>query len=353
MINYKKYAFLLLILFSILITGCSEDGNGNIAPKSSEPVSENGFYLGTIINISIYDEAPEGIFEKVFNRIEEIENKMSLNIEDSEINKINYNAGKDSVKVSQDTYNVIERGKFYSDKTEGHFDITIGPLVELWQIGTENARVPTKEEIENNLPLVDYQNVVLDNENKSIYLDKEDMILDLGGIAKGYAADEVAKILKENNINHAIVNLGGNVLALGGKPDGSNWKIGVQNPYEPRGKHVAIVSVKDKTVVSSGVYERNFEEDGKLYHHILDPFTGYPIENSLQSVTIVADESFDADGLSTGIFALGLERGMNLVENTDGVDAIFITNEKQVYLSSELIDKIELTNNDFTLSDNK
>jgi len=223
MINYKKYAFLLLILLSILITGCSEDGNDSIAPKSSEPVSENGFYLGTIINISIYDEAPEGIFEKVFNRIEEIENKMSLNIENSEINKINYNAGKDPVKVSQDTYNVIERGKFYSDKTEGHFDITIGPLVELWQIGTENARVPTKDEIENNLPLVDYQNVVLDNENKSIYLVNEGMILDLGGIAKGYAADEVAKILEENNINHAIVNLGGNVLALGDKPDGSNW----------------------------------------------------------------------------------------------------------------------------------
>lgn len=350
MINYKKYTFLLIMLLVVLVAGCSEDGE--ILPKTKEPVSENGFYLGTIVDISIYDDAPEGIFDKLFARVEEIENKMSLNIEESEVNKINNQSGDDFVEVSNDTYSVIERGKYYSDITEGNFDITIGPLVELWQIGTEEARVPSEDEIDDKLPLVDYQSVLLNNENNSIKLNKEGMILDLGGIAKGYVADELARMLKASEVNHAIVNLGGNVLAIGSKPDGSPWKIGIQNPYEPRGKHIAIASVKDKTVVSSGVYERNFTEDGKFYHHILDPFTGYPVKNNLQSVTIVADESFVADGLSTGVFALGLEKGMNLIETTDGVDALFVTNEKQVYLSSGLKDKIEITNDDFKLIDN-
>lgn len=350
MLKYKKFTFLFIISFILLITGCS---NGGTSPNSDDPVSENSFYLGTIINISIYDDVPEGIFENLFAKIEDIEHKMSLNIEDSEINKVNNNAGKKFVEVSTDTYNVIEKGKYYSNLTSGHFDITIGPVVGLWKIGTENAKVPQENEIENTLRFVDYENVILDKENNSVKLKEENMVLDLGGIAKGYAADELAKILDENNVNHAIVNLGGNILAIGSKPDGSPWKIGIQNPYEPRGKHIAIANVEDKTVVSSGVYERNFEENGKLYHHILDPFTGYPVENNIQGVTIIADKSFDADGLSTGVFALGIEEGMKLVEKTKGIDALFITDEKEIYISSGIKDSVNITNDEFKLIDNK
>ncbi|MBS4534874.1 FAD:protein FMN transferase [Clostridium sp. D2Q-14] len=350
MIDRKKYIFLLIIPFILIFVGCSDKKNSS---NSQEPVSDNAFYLGTIIDISIYDDVPEGIFEELFDRIEDIENKMSLNIKDSEVNEINKNAGKDFVEVSSDTYDVIEKGRYYSDITDGHFDITIGPIVNLWQIGTENARIPSEKEIENNLPLINYENILLDKNNKSVKLSKNNMILDLGGIAKGYAADELAKILDKNNINHAIINLGGNVLAIGSKPDGSPWKIGIQNPYEPRGQHIAVAKVENQTVVSSGVYERNFEKNGTLYHHILDPFTGYPIENNIQGVTIIADKSFDADGLSTGIFALGLETGMNLVEKIDGVDALFITNNKEIYISSGLKNNIDITNNEFKLMNDK
>jgi len=345
--NLKKY-FILLILFVLLFfTGCNS--NEISTDESVEPKSENAFYLGTVVDITIYDKAPDNIFETLFSKIEDIENKMSLNIDSSEVNKINENAGKNFVEVSEDTYNVIKKGKYYSDITKGNFDITIGPLVNLWQIGTENAKVPSEVEIKNKLPLINYENIILDENEKKVKLDKENMKLDLGGIAKGYAADELADILKDNNVNHAIINLGGNVLALGDKPDGSSWKIGVQNPFEPRGKHIAIASVKDKTVVSSGVYERNFTEGGKFYHHILNPFTGYPVENKLQSVTIISDTSFDADGLSTGIFALGLEKGLEFVEKTEGVDALFITDEKKVYITSNIKKNIEMTNKEFKL----
>lgn len=342
----KKF-IIFFVLISFLLVSCNQD---EISNQKIEPQSENGLYLGTVVDISIYDKVDKDIFKTLFKEIEDIENKMSLNIESSEINKINKAAGDKFVKVSEDTFKVIKKGKEYSALTKGHFDITIGPLVELWQIGTENAKVPKEKEIKNALALINYKNIELNEEDMKVKLKKQNMKLDLGGIAKGYAADKLADTLKENDINHAIINLGGNVLALGSKPDGSSWKIGVQNPFEPRGKHVAIASVENKTVVSSGVYERNFTENGKLYHHILNPFTGFPVDNNLESVTIIADSSFDADGLSTGIFALGLIDGLEFVETLDGIDAVFITDKKEVYISSDIKKNIEMTNNEFKLA---
>ena len=159
-------------------------------------------------------------------------------------------------------------------------------------------------------------------------------MVDLGAIAKGYAADEAAKILKEAGIQHAIINLGGNIVAMNTRPDGSLWRLGLQDPYEPRGKSMGVVRLNDQTLVSSGTYERYLEDNGKIYHHLIDPKTGYPGSNELISVSILTKQSVDADALSTGAFLLGLEEGMKMVEGLPDTEAIFITGDKKVYITS-------------------
>lgn len=175
--------------------------------------------------------------------------------------------------------------------------------------------------------------------------------MDLGAIAKGYAADEVAAILKKHGVKHAIINLGGNVLAIGGNVNGEPFKIGVQNPLNPRGDYMGILNIEDKTVVTSGIYEKYLEKDGKRYHHILEPKTGYPADNSIVGISIITDKSIDGDGLSTSVFLLGLDKGMELIESLDNVEAIFITTDKKVYISKGLKDNFILTNMEYTIAD--
>lgn len=342
-------ALITLILVAIIFSACSRTSQTNELKLLDKPISKQTLLLGTVISIKLYNEVDDDIFNKVFKRIGEIESKMTINGDNSEVIEINRNAGKNFVKVSDDTFYVIEKGKYFSHLSNGRFDISIGPLVKLWNIGTENAKVPTQEEINNKINLVNYNNVILDENNKSVKLDKKDMIIDLGGIAKGYAADEAVRILKENNIHRGIINLGGNIYAYGSKDEGTPWKIGIQNPYSPRGDYVGIIQVVDKTIVTSGVYERFFEEKGEKYHHILDPETGYPVENTLVGISIIADSSIDADSLSTSVFAMGLEEGRKLVENLDNVDAIFVTKDYKVYTSSGIKDDFNITNKEFQL----
>jgi thiamine biosynthesis lipoprotein len=346
MVQKKLFIFLLTLILCIspLLTSCTKK-----ASSSSEPISKTEFVLGTLCTVKIFDNAPESVLDKAFERLHEIENKMTINAQSSEIMSVNSKSGEDFVKVSEDTFYVVETGKYFSELSGGGFDISIGPVVKLWNIGTDNARVPSQAEIDAAKPLVNYKNILLDKSQKKIMLKQKGMIIDLGGIAKGYAADEVYRILKENGVKHAIINLGGNVFAMGSKPDGSDWKIGIQNPFSSRGEFIGTVNVKDKTIVSSGVYERYFEKNGKRYHHILDTKTGYPVDNSLVSVTIITNKSINADALSTSVFVMGLEKGMKFVENLDDVEAIFITKESKVYITSGLKNNFKITDNKFVL----
>ncbi|WIV13386.1 FAD:protein FMN transferase [Proteiniborus sp. MB09-C3] len=312
---------------------------------------KTSFLLGTVVQIKLLDPQPDELFNGAFDLVQDIENKMSINIEDSEVIRINKNSGKSYVNVSPETYYVIEKGKYYSTLSNGMFDISVGPLVKLWGIGNEDARVPSQSEINIALIKIDYNDILLNESDKSVMLAKENMIIDLGGIAKGYAADVIADYLKSKDIDNAIIDLGGNVLALGGNGKTDKWNIGIQNPFEPRNKHIGILSVRDKTVVTSGVYERYFIEGGKRYHHILDPFTGYPVENPLMSVSIVADKSIDADGLSTTVFALGLEKGTELIESLDGIEAIFVDKDKNVYITKGIKESFRITNDEFNEKD--
>lgn len=332
----------MLILCISLLAGCAD-------PKPTEPQSKTNFFLGTVVTITLYDNASEEVFEQVFERIRDIENKMSINIEQSEVMKINESSGMNFVAVSEDTFHVIKKGIYYSELSQGKFDISIGPIVKLWNIGSKDARVPSVEEIAAKLKLVNYKNILLNETEKKIMLKEKGMIIDLGAIAKGFVADEVRTVLQENGVEHAIINLGGNIFALGNKPDGQPWTVGIQNPFEPTGTPLGAIQVMDQSVVTSGIYERFLEENGKKYHHILSTATGYPVENNLVGVSIITDKSIDGDGLSTTIFSLGLTEGMNLVEKLDGIDALFITRDAEIYTSSGLKNNFKLTNNAFTL----
>lgn len=343
MIKSKKFLLLFILIFtlSIISTAC------NITEK--KPMSKNGFFLGTFCKITIYDKTSKDILDKAFNRINEIENKMTINKKNSEVININSKSGLDFVKVSPDTFDVIEKSLYYSQLSKGKFDISIGSIDKLWNIGTDKARVPSHKEIKSKIPLVNYKNIKLNKKDSSIMLKEKGMLIDLGGIAKGYVADEVKKVLAENGVKQALINLGGNVVTLGNKVDGTEWKIGIQDPFNPRGKYLGIISVPNKTIVTSGIYERYFEKDGKQYHHILDTKTGYPVDNSLVSVSIISDKSIDADALSTTIFSLGLDDGLKLVESLDNVDAIFVTKDYEIYISSSIKNNFKITNSKFKL----
>lgn len=331
-----------------------ENVNGQTSPtKVLEPVTKHKTMLGTICKITIYDNPSDTNFEKAFNKIQQIENEMSINLDTSEVISINAKAGEDFVKVSDETYYVIKKGVYYSDLTKGLFDISIGPLVKIWDIGGENPRLPTAGEIETAKNVVDYKDVILNESEKKVMLKKKGMILDLGGIAKGYAADAVAEVLKANGVKHGIINLGGNVLTLGTKLDGSNWRVGIQNPFSNRGEYVGVIEVSDKTIVTSGIYERYFEANGKHYHHLLNPFTGYPFENNLAGITIVTEKSIDADSLSTSTFALGLEEGYRFVEGIEGVEAIFVTTNNELFITSGLVNNFTITDGSFSIKELK
>ncbi|EDS76760.1 FAD:protein FMN transferase [Clostridium massiliodielmoense] len=343
MFKFKKFtAFIaLIIVSSLLFSGCMKD--------EIKPISKDGLFLGTICKITVYDKVSPSVLDKAYARVNEIQNEMSINKASTEITNINSSSGKNYVKVSSDVFEVINRSLYYSSISEGKFDISIGCIDKLWNIGTDKARIPSQNEITSKLPLVNYKNILINKKDSSVMLKNKGMLIDLGAIAKGYAGDEVKKVLKKNGVSHAVINLGGNIVTMGNKPDGDQWKIGVKDPFMPDANPWATISISDKSIVTSGIYERFFEKNGKRYHHILNPKTGYPIDNSLVSVSIICDKSINADGLSTTIFSMGLDKGLKLIESIKDTEAIFVTKNHDVYISSGLKNNFKITNSKFNL----
>ena len=342
----KISSILLLLSISTFLVSCK-------SATSTEPVEKESYLMGTVIQLKVYGGKAEKATDEALKRISDIENKMSVNIETSEITKLNANAGIGEEKLSEDVYSVIEKAVEYSKLTGGALDPTIEPIVKLWGIGTDKERVPSENEINEKLKLVDYNDIILDEKNSTVKLKRTNQAVDLGAIAKGYTADEIKDILVDNKIKSAIINLGGNVYAVGNKPDGTSWNIGIQNPLDTRGQYLGTVSIVDKSVVTSGNYERYFIKDGKRYHHIFDPKTGYPSETGIISATIVSDKSIDGDALSTSTYVLGLEKALKLVESIKGVEAIFVTEDKKVYVTSGLKGNFNLTNKEFTYEEGR
>ncbi|MEG0050595.1 MAG: FAD:protein FMN transferase [Terrisporobacter sp.] len=347
--NKKKPILGLLIVLLILPLFYSL-----IINRKEDKISNTYYNLGTVNEITLYNikkSNVEKIFEECASILNDIDNKMSETINSSEINNINKNAGKNYVKVSKDTYKVIKESLIYSKMSNNTFDIAVGPIIDLWSIGTDNARVPSDNEIKNTLPLVNYKDVLINDEDYSVKLAKENMKINLGGIAKGYAADKIYAYLKSQKVESAIINLGGNIYALGNKENNEPFSIGVQDPTKPRGNSIGNIKVSDKSVVTSGIYERYLEKNNKIYHHMINPKDGYPFDSNLSSVTIISNSSMDCDALSTTTFGLGLDKGRKLIESLDNVDAIFITKNKEIYLSKNSKNKFNLTDPSFIIKE--
>lgn len=323
----------------MMLTACTSQ------PKPD--LTHTTYAMGTVISINLYDQGDQALMDKLVEKVYDIEWRMSLQKAESEVNAVKAAAGKSPVQVSKETYRVVEKALEYAALSDGRFDPTIGPIVQLWGIGTEEARVPSPEEIEEALAYVDYRQVVLDEGAMTIYLPIEGMVLDLGGIAKGYAADELVRILEETSTKRAMLSLGGNIYAYGNKEDGNPFNIAIQTPYDSRNTYFGYVSVSNKTVVTSGPYERYIEVEGAFYHHIFNASTGYPTEGDVISVTVVSDHSMDADALSTMLFTMSPEEGLTLVESIDGVDCIYVDREFGLTLSSGVQDIFTLTDDKY------
>jgi FAD:protein FMN transferase len=349
----KKVLGMLVMLLSLMVvvglTACQDTKNMETPLPVEGVVSRTELVLGTVVTLQIFDHGSETLLDQCMARLKEIEANMSVNLETSQITRINLEAQKSEkeispITVSEDTFLVIKRGLYYGDLSQGVFDITFGPIIDLWRIGTEDARIPSKSEIEQALGLVDYKNVILDEEKLTVKV-SEGMALDLGGIAKGYAADEIETILSEAGVKSAIINLGGNITVMGEKTENQPFKVGVQNPLDDRNEYLGILDVRDKTIVTSGDYERFFEKDGVRYHHIFDKTTGAPKETELSSVTVLTDASIDADALSTILFLIGIEAGNDLLKEIPGASCVYVTKSKEIFFSDEDIQSL------FTLKD--
>ena len=279
------FAFFIFIA-SVLFSSCQKTQS-----------SRTEVALGTFCTISLFENASDKLYDRIFEKINQIENLMSASIPNSEISKINQNAGNHPVKISQDTFTVLSCAKEIAILTDGAFEPTIGNLVELWNInaiindetGAILPQIPSQKQIENALSKTDFTKLILDEKNQTAFLSQSGMKIDVGGIAKGYATDCVVKILQEEKINRALIDLGGNIYAYGYKnqKEKTPWKIGIKNPLNPTGIPIEIIQCENSSIVTSGVYERYFEYEGKIYHHLLSAKTGFPENNGILSVSII------------------------------------------------------------------
>lgn len=333
----KKLAIIIPIALIALIGGVflfrqvKPSGDGK-----DVSISRSGFYFDTVIEITLYGTADESLLDDCFKLCQEEESRLSNTVEDSDVWRINHAGGKPT-EVSAQTGKLIEEALLYSKTTDGLFDISVAAVSDLWDFEDQNAGLPDAGDIKEGLRHVDYRKIHVSESSGdeeytyTVKLDDPDMKITLGGIAKGYIADELKSLLEKKGVKSALINLGGNVQALGQKADATPFVVGIQYPFKADGEIIAAAAANNRSLVTSGPYERYIEADGRIYHHILDPATGYAVENDLLSVTICSDSSVQADALSTSVFLLGLEKGSELIKKTDGVSALIITDDYELH----------------------
>lgn len=311
---------------------------------TGEPMSVSGFKLNTAVKITVYDGKDEELLEDALALCDKYEKIFSRTREDSELYQLNHGTLPQEdgwYLLSDECAELIEKGLYYSELTNGDFDITIEPLSSLWDFTSGENIVPDAQALQEAKTLVGYEKVEL--KGNKIRFAQEGMGIELGAIAKGYIADKIKDFLISNGVQSAIIDLGGNILCIGERPDGNAFRVGIQKPFAKRSETVATAEIRGKSVVSSGIYERYFEKNGKMYHHILNPKDGYPYENDLVSVTIISEQSVDGDALSTSCYVLGLERGMELVNSLSDVQAVFVTEDGKLHFSEKFEEHVPLT----------
>lgn len=324
----KKYFISAMLSALLFLTGCS-------AESSPEPVQGTFFAMDTMMDFTIYGES--GLIDQSESLIASLESLVSVTDTGSELYAINQTG---SGTLTGKASSLMEQALEICRRTDGALDLSIYPIVRAWGFTTGSYQVPDEAEIQALLPLVDYRKIQYDAADGDVTL-PEGMKIDLGSVAKGYAGQLVAQMLREHGVQSALLNLGGNVQTVGAKPDGSPWQIGIK---DPQGEDAMMVlSVEDQAVVTSGGYERYFEQDGQTYWHIMDPSTGHPADSGLISVTIVGDEGVVCDGLSTALFVMGLEKAADLWAQSCDFEAVFVTASGEVYITEGLRDRFALT----------
>jgi thiamine biosynthesis lipoprotein len=327
----KSLILIIIILFVLTIPNCR---------KPQTPFETTNIIMGTVVSQKVFGNNGKAAAEEAIEKIRSLERMLSFFQQGSEVSRLNNSAGKDKVNLSTETYFLLSKSTEYSRLSDGAFNIMVGPLVKKWKVTGENPQIPSPSEIRSLLSLIDYRDLILNNNESSARLSKKGQMVDLGGIAKGFAADEVLKIYKKHGIKSAILDIGGNVSVLGFKPDGSKWAIGLQDPAKQRGEYLCRINLHDRSFSTSGGYERYFKKNGKIYHHIVDPKTGYPSKSDLLSATIIGETSVDTDTLSTAVFILGLKKGLNLLKKTAN-EAVLITVDNKIHSTEGLKDMIE------------
>lgn len=362
--SHSRFFYLILctvlVCPMLLFTGCENITDADTSTTGNEPISISSIKLNTAVQITIYDSQDKALLDDCLALCDKYELVFSRTNEKSELYKLNHRKNTsdkdpnadgqtipypisgtaDTWHISEDLASLLSQGLSITRESDGAFDIAIAPLTSLWDFTAEDPKVPDDAAIQKALPLCSSDGVTIDDQD--ITLPSDDIQFDVGAIAKGYIADRMKDLLVKKGVNSAIINLGGNVLCIGSKPDGTPFKVGIQKPFADRNETEAVMDITGKSVVSSGIYERCFKQNGKLYHHILNPKTGFPYDNSLISVTIISDQSVDGDALSTTCFALGLEDGLKFAEKK-GVQAVFITEDYELHYTDGFQDEINVT----------
>ncbi len=320
----KTILITIILISSALICSCND---------SHKPFQKSGVYFDTIVTVSVYSgskETAEALLNECMDICEHYENMFDEKIPSSDIHKINTSAGS-PVKVSSDTISLIETSVGYSILTDGLFDITIDPVSDLWDFHEGGGSIPDATELAEAAALVDYRNISIDKAGNTITLSKGS--IDPGAAAKGYIADIIADHLAGEPIDGAVINIGGDLRLIGSKQDGSMFNIGINDPFTENGIILDLYTT-DRAVATSGIYERCFTKDGKIYHHILDASTGYPVDTDIESVTVITQTATDADCLCTVLLILGSDKGMELIERTPNTEAIFVLTDGSVLSTS-------------------
>lgn len=327
---YRRGFFCLIVTTVLLFASCGE--------QPADWQQREAFLMDTIVRVRVQGDS--SVLDDIFLRLQEIDTRFNRHSENSDISKINRMAGVSSVEVSEEVYHLLSRAIDYYQQTGGAFNPAIGALCDLWKIegsGTEREIIPTEQEIRQVLKGCDPSSIEL--RNGTVFVPSK-VVLDLGGLVKGYAADQIVKILEKNKVSAAIIDLGGNIYVYGEKPDRSTWKIGIANPFTEEHHEAFVLNTETLSCVTSGDYERYFIYRGERYHHIFDVKTGYPVQNNLTSVSILSKNSEQADVLSTACFVLGEKEALKLLKNWD-VGAIFITKSKEIHAMGDIFEKVE------------
>ena len=303
-----------------------------------DPYDKSVFALDTFINLRLYSDNAESAAQLAADRITELEDILSVTNENSDVSILNNNTGE-PVEVDDDTFNVINTAIDVSAVTDGALDISVYPIVKLWGFTTDEHKVPNQSDIDKELKKVDYTKIVIDKNSQSVQLAKN-MQIDLGAVAKGYISEDVKNLLKENGVESAVLSFGGNIQTIGTK-NGELWKVGIKYPFTE--DSFAILSVEETAVVTSATDQRYFEENGKMYHHIIDPKSGFPVDNGTFSTTVVCESGAKADALSTSIFVIGIDKAKELYKNSDDFEFVILDEEDNVYVTTGLKDNFKLS----------